>query len=459
MSDLEFRLGEIEDALDAGRYRAGAWQSFVDEVSRRSPSERRSLAADIDRVSDKLHGRRGFPSFATARGIGLESLGVAIGLSLVGLGSALGSALALGAAAVVLAVTLQPLLKVSTGLAVGIGYSYFYLAHGEPRFKFRFGSYLAAPPWKRALVHLCGALGSPLGVSLAWAAARADHPTLSSVLLVLMALHLALGALLLALAVVGVRRLPALGPLRFNSAGAAGHEIRRALTGGRAEDGPTGEAPGFAKHDRYKASSYRSYNFKMPDRYDSAYFQTLCQLPLWHRTVVDELRPQLDSARILDVGCGTGSLLADMARSGANSLSGVDLAPKILEVAREKLSAGHADADLRVADVEDPLPWPAESFDVATLTGALHHFYRPHDALREIYRVLRPGGRLLVVDPCFVTPLRQLFNLYLRFLPHDGDFHFYSSRGAIALLSGAGFQCAEPRRVGLWAYLVVAERP
>jgi ubiquinone/menaquinone biosynthesis C-methylase UbiE len=217
--------------------------------------------------------------------------------------------------------------------------------------------------------------------------------------------------------------------------------------------------PKFRKHDRYKASSYRSYNFKMPARYDSAYFQWLCQLPLWHRTIVEELRPQIDSARILDVGCGTGSLLADLARSGASSLAGVDLAPKILDVARQKLSVEHASADLRAADVEDPLPWASESFDVATLTGALHHFYRPGDAIREIYRVLRPGGRLLVVDPCFFAPVRQIFNLYLRLFPHDGDFHFHSVKGAIKLLECEGFHCALPKPVGLWAYFVSAAKP
>lgn len=218
------------------------------------------------------------------------------------------------------------------------------------------------------------------------------------------------------------------------------------------------ESPAFRKPDRYKASSYRSYNAKMPERYDTAYFQKLCQLPLWHRTVVEEIRPRIASARILDVGCGTGSLLADLARCGAKSLAGVDLAPRILDVAREKLAAAGARADLRAADVEDPLPWPAESFDVATLTGALHHFYRPRDALREIHRVLRPGGQLLVVDPSFVPIARQVMNLYLRFFPHDGDFHFYAARGAAALVASEAFRCAEPRRVGWWAYLLVAEK-
>jgi len=219
------------------------------------------------------------------------------------------------------------------------------------------------------------------------------------------------------------------------------------------------ESPTFGKPDRYKSSSYHSYNFKMPDRYDSAYFIKLCQVPLWHRIILEELNAESESVDILDVGCGTGTLLVDLARAGANSLGGVDLAPKILEVAREKLSAAGAQADLRVADAEEPLPWSSESFDVATLTGALHHFYRPHDVLGEIYRVLHPGGDLLVVDPCFFTPVRQVFNLYLRVLPHDGDYHFYAPSQAGRLLAAGGFECAEPRRVGLWAYFIRGTRP
>lgn len=215
----------------------------------------------------------------------------------------------------------------------------------------------------------------------------------------------------------------------------------------------------FGKPDRYKSSSYRSYNFKMPARYDSAYFIGFCQVPLWHRTILEELEADLPSVDLLDVGCGTGTLLLDLARAGAASLAGVDLAPKILDVARAKLSATETQADLRAADAEERLPWPSESFDVATLTGALHHFYRPHDVLAEIHRVLRPGGDLLVVDPCFFTPVRQVFNLYLRVLPHDGDYHFYAPCAASRLLAASGFECSEPRRVGLWAYFIRATRP
>ena len=218
------------------------------------------------------------------------------------------------------------------------------------------------------------------------------------------------------------------------------------------------DAPAFRKHDRYKASSYRAYNFKMPKRYDSSFWMSFCQVPLCDRTVMTEVGPEIDSLRILDVGCATGRLLLSLASAGGKDLSGVDIAPRILEVAHQKLAAAQVSAELRAADAEDAIPWPSESFDVATLTGVLHHFYRPYDALQEIGRVLRPGGRIILIDPCLFVPVRQLVNLALRAAPHDGDFRFYSPRGAARIVEKVAFRCSEVRRVGLWTYLIVAVR-
>ena len=214
------------------------------------------------------------------------------------------------------------------------------------------------------------------------------------------------------------------------------------------------KAPTFRKHDRYKASSYRAYNFRMPTRYDSSFWMTFCQTPLQDRTIIAELGSGIGPLAILDVGCATGRLLSNLAAAGAEQLFGADLAPNILEVARDRLAKQGAHAELRAVDAEDSLPWPSESFDVVTLTGVLHHFYRPHDALREIYRVLRSRGRVLVLDPCFFPPLRQVMNLCLRVAPHEGDYRFYSRRAAVQLLQRAGFHCSRPRRVGLWSYLI-----
>jgi len=208
------------------------------------------------------------------------------------------------------------------------------------------------------------------------------------------------------------------------------------------------ELPPFRKPDRYKASSYRSYNFKMPSRYDTCIWTK--SAPLMDRIIVQELGPHISSLRILDVGCATGRLLERLAEAGATQLFGIDLAPRILEVAAEKLSKTGTLVDLRTADAEDCLPWDDESFDAVTLTGALHHFFRPRDALAEIRRVLRPGGRLLIIDPCFFPPVRQILNAALYVAPHDGDCHFYSAKETAGLSADLGFENRRTRRLG-WA--------
>jgi len=219
------------------------------------------------------------------------------------------------------------------------------------------------------------------------------------------------------------------------------------------------EPPRFRKPDRYKASSYRSYNSKMLLRYDTCLWNRLCQTPLWDRVIVAELRARIRSVRILDVGCATGRLLEQLAKAGARQVCGADLAPRILEVAVEKLAQIGIPVDLRVADAEDCLPWDANDFDVVTLTGVLHHFYRPKDALDEIHRVLRPGGQLLIIDPCFFTPVRQLLNAVLHVAPHDGDYHFYSAAHAADLLTEVGFEVPCARRVGVSAFLTEGRKP
>jgi SAM-dependent methyltransferase len=211
------------------------------------------------------------------------------------------------------------------------------------------------------------------------------------------------------------------------------------------------DLPDFRKPDRYKASSYRSYNFKMPSLYDTSIWTK--SAPLVDRFIIAQVGTSISSLRILDVGCATGRFLERLAEAGATQLFGIDLAPRILEVAAEKLSKTGIMADLRVADAEDCLPWDDRCFDIITLIGVLHHFFRPKDALSEIHRVLRPGGRVLVFDPCFFPPVRQILNAVFRVVPHDGDYRFYSMKATGRLLAELEFEVRQIRRLGWACYL------
>ena len=104
--------------------------------------------------------------------------------------------------------------------------------------------------------------------------------------------------------------------------------------------------------------------------------------------------------RILDVGCGTGTLaLLIKERHPQSEVVGLDPDPQILAIARRKTASARADVRFDVG-YADRLPYPDAGFDRVISSLAFHHLTREtkRAALREAYRVLRPGGELHIAD-------------------------------------------------------------
>lgn len=101
-------------------------------------------------------------------------------------------------------------------------------------------------------------------------------------------------------------------------------------------------------------------------------------------------------AHLLDVACGRGAVLVAAAKRGVENLTGVDVSPAMIELARTDLrAAGITGADLRVMDAEQ-LSFPDGGFDVLTVAFALFFLPDPARAAAEFRRVLRPGGVVAV---------------------------------------------------------------
>ncbi|HTA32089.1 MAG TPA: methyltransferase domain-containing protein [Solirubrobacteraceae bacterium] len=98
---------------------------------------------------------------------------------------------------------------------------------------------------------------------------------------------------------------------------------------------------------------------------------------------------------VLDVGCGQGIDLVEYARAGARA-TGVDLTPRHVELARSHIEAMGLEASVLEADAER-LPFEDASFDRVSSNGVLHHTPDMPAALREILRVLRPGGEARII--------------------------------------------------------------
>jgi ubiquinone/menaquinone biosynthesis C-methylase UbiE len=95
-------------------------------------------------------------------------------------------------------------------------------------------------------------------------------------------------------------------------------------------------------------------------------------------------------ARLLEVGCGMGTDLLQFARGGARC-TGIDLTPRSIEITRHRFKLYGADGNFMISDGEH-LPFQSESFDVVYSNGVLHHTPDTAGSIREVHRVLRPGG-------------------------------------------------------------------
>jgi SAM-dependent methyltransferase len=95
-------------------------------------------------------------------------------------------------------------------------------------------------------------------------------------------------------------------------------------------------------------------------------------------------------ARLLEVGCGMGTDLLQFARGGAQ-VTGVDLTPRSIQISRRHFDVYGVNADFAISDGEN-LPFASDSFDVVYSNGVLHHTPDTAGAVRQVHRVLRPGG-------------------------------------------------------------------
>lgn len=120
--------------------------------------------------------------------------------------------------------------------------------------------------------------------------------------------------------------------------------------------------------------------------------------PVARRAWADLLLPLVaeDSARVADLGCGTGTLSVLLAEHG-HHVSGVDFSPRMVEVARAKSAAAGVDATFVEADASEP-PLPVGAFDVVLSRHVLWAMPDPAEALRNWIALLRPGGRLVLVE-------------------------------------------------------------
>jgi ubiquinone/menaquinone biosynthesis C-methylase UbiE len=154
-----------------------------------------------------------------------------------------------------------------------------------------------------------------------------------------------------------------------------------------------------------------------------------------NRAVLQSINPQKGTA-ILDVGCGTGILLRQLLRLDRSlSLSGVDIAAGMVKMAQMKLGKS---VKIQRGSANN-LPYRENSFDFVTCATSFHHYARPDNSLREMWRVLKPEGKLVVLDPFINGTLRKAFCAILDTLYAEKGTHLFTREQMYQMFHEAGF--------------------
>jgi 2-polyprenyl-3-methyl-5-hydroxy-6-metoxy-1,4-benzoquinol methylase len=134
----------------------------------------------------------------------------------------------------------------------------------------------------------------------------------------------------------------------------------------------------------------------------------------WYRLVIDHLPPDMSADRVLEIGCGAGSMSCWLAENRRpREVVGADFSAAAVQKA-ERLAGrrGTTGVTWRTEDIQ-ALSFGDGEFDVAVSCETLEHVPEPYRGVKELHRVLRPGGLLFVTTPNYAGPL-GLYRAYLR---------------------------------------------
>jgi demethylmenaquinone methyltransferase/2-methoxy-6-polyprenyl-1,4-benzoquinol methylase len=180
---------------------------------------------------------------------------------------------------------------------------------------------------------------------------------------------------------------------------------------------------------------------------------------MWRKKAIKIISRFHQNPEIIDVATGTGDLAITAMRIKPLKITGIDISHNMLEIGREKIrKKGYSDTIELIHGDSEELPFGDEKFDVAMVAFGVRNFSDPLKGLKEMRRVLRDGGMIMVLEFSKPSgfPFRAVYNFYFRsilpfvgklfskdksaysYLP-DSVFRFPDNEKFLALLARAGF--------------------
>ena len=155
--------------------------------------------------------------------------------------------------------------------------------------------------------------------------------------------------------------------------------------------------------------------------------------------------------KLLDVGCGTGTFAAMLAETNLKVYpTGLDMAERMCQLARVKSQQVGLEQSMDfVTGDSEHLPFPENSFDMITCSNSFHHYPHQDKVLQEMFRVLRPGGRVVILDG-FRDNIIGWFLFDVCVTRVEKSVHHCSALEMFNELSSAGYTDIDQEKFGFW---------
>lgn len=187
----------------------------------------------------------------------------------------------------------------------------------------------------------------------------------------------------------------------------------------------------------------------------------------WRRRAITAISRLINPTRILDVATGTADMAIASLRLNPDTVIGIDISPKMLEHGRQKLLKKKVAGKIKLIQApSEAIPFPDGSFDVSMSSFGVRNFSDVDKGLSEMYRILREGGVVMVLEFSKPSgfPFKQIYNLYFksvlpllgRLFSHDRSAYMYlpdsvsrfpQGEEFLTRLLAAGFKFPDQKRL------------
>jgi len=189
-----------------------------------------------------------------------------------------------------------------------------------------------------------------------------------------------------------------------------------------------------------------------------ATFHQLFSIPFYFlsKEIAKIVNPDRETS-LLDIGCGWGLLLKELHNMDRElKLYGIDISPKMVHVAKLKLkNIDHVEI---IEGSADKLPYKNNSFEYITCILSFHHHPNSLQSLKEMFRVLKPGGKVFLLDPFKSGFIAKFMAVVNNIVFQEKDIHVYTKKNICELFKNAGFTNIQQRVRNLYHLLTIAEK-